>query len=142
MPIIDLTLSAGVFDAPQKSALGDQLTQCLLNCDVTRDNPRAPAINWCYIHELPEGHVFIAGAAEARPHYRVEITLMKGAMSAEVKAQVVSDMTETLLTMEGQKRNALNASRVWVIFHEIDDGNWAAAGHIYRLSDLMAYLRR
>lgn len=140
MPIIDLTLSRGVFNQQQKTAIAEQLTRCLLDCDVTRDNPKAPAINWCYIHELPEAHVFIAGVVEKRPHYRVEITIMQGAMSAEVRAQVVADMTQALLAMEGQQVNALNASRVWIIFHEITDGNWAAGGHIYRLQDLLDYL--
>jgi phenylpyruvate tautomerase PptA (4-oxalocrotonate tautomerase family) len=140
MPIIDLTLSQGVFNKQQKSALAEQLTRCLLNCDVTRDNPRAPAINWCYLHELPEGHVYIAGAEEKRPHYRIEITIMQQAMSEDVKAQVVADMTRTVLAMEGQKANPLSASRVWVIFHEIADGNWGAAGKIYRLEELRAYL--
>lgn len=142
MPIIDLTLSSGAFDAQQKARLGEQLTASLLNCDVTRDNPRAPAINWCYIHELPAEHVFVAGEPEHRPHYRIEITVMKGAMSAQVKSQVVADMTRVVLGLEGQKVNPLNASRVWVIFHEIEDGNWGAAGNIYRLEDLMAYLDR
>ena len=142
MPIIDLTLSQGNFDQQQKTLLAEQLTQCLLNCDVTRDNPKAAAINWCYIHELAGNQVFIAGAAEHKPHYRIEITLMKGAMSAAVKEQVAADMTRFLLAMEGQGANPMSASRVWIIFHEIDDGNWAAGGQVYRLADLMAYLKK
>lgn len=142
MPIIDLTLSKGQFSNRQKEALAQQLTQCLLNCDVTRDNPKAKTINWCYIHELPKGHVFIGGGEEARPHYRIEIKLMQGAMSAEVKRQVVADMTRVMLQMEGQSVNVLNAARVWVLFHEIPEGNWGAGGQIYGLEDLMRYLER
>jgi phenylpyruvate tautomerase PptA (4-oxalocrotonate tautomerase family) len=62
-------------------------------------------------------------------------------MSEAVKQQVVADMTRSMLAREGQKINPLNASRVWIIFHEIADGNWAAGGQIYRLKDLMAYLK-
>lgn len=142
MPIIDLTLSQGRFTQEQKAAIAADLTQCLLECDVTRDNPKAPAINWCYIHELPEGHVFVAGAPESAPHYRVEVTIMRGAMSPALKEQVVADMTRVLLTAEGHAPNPLNASRVWITFHEIEDGNWGAGGRLYRLTDLMAYLAR
>ena len=141
MPIIDVTLAEGCFNPAQKAALAEQLTQCLLKCDVTRDNPKAKTINWCYLHELPPEHIFIAGQAEAKPHYRIEISVMQGAMSEAVKQQVASDMTRTVLEMEGQKMNPLNAARVWIIFHEITDGNWAAAGQIYRLADLMQYLK-
>ena len=141
MPIIDLTLSEGLFSQPQKSSLAEQLTQCLLKCDVTRDNPKAPAINWCYIHELADAHIFVAGIAQKKPHYRIEISIMQGAMSEAVKRQVVADMTQVVLAMEGQKMNPLNASRVWILFHEITDGNWAAAGHTYKLDDLMKYLK-
>jgi phenylpyruvate tautomerase PptA (4-oxalocrotonate tautomerase family) len=142
MPIIDLTLAEGRFNKEQKAALAQQLTQCLLKCDVTRDNPKAKSINWCYIHELPAEDVFVAGEAEARPHYRIDISLMQGAMSDAVKKQVVADMTRVVLEMEGQKLNPLNASRVWVLLHEITEGNWGAGGQIYRLDDLMQYLKR
>lgn len=140
MPIIDLTLTQGRFTVEQKAALARDLTQCLLKCDVTRDNPKAPAINWCYIHELPPEHVYVAGEPESAPHYRVDITVMHGAMSPPVKDQIVQDMTHVLLTAEGHRPNPLNASRVWITFHEIEDGNWGAGGRIYRLADLMAYL--
>jgi phenylpyruvate tautomerase PptA (4-oxalocrotonate tautomerase family) len=141
MPVIDISLSEGLYSSQQKSSLAQQLTQCLLKCDVTRDNPKAPAINWCYIHELPDAHIFVAGVAQKKPHYRIDISIMQGAMSEAVKQQVVADMTEVMLAMEGQKVNPLNASRVWILFHEITEGNWAAAGHIYRLADLMKYLK-
>ncbi|MGB5396752.1 MAG: hypothetical protein WBN96_06350 [Gammaproteobacteria bacterium] len=141
MPIIDFTVNEGQFSASQKAELAEQLTRCLLKCDVTRDNPKAPAINWCYIHELPDAHVYVAGAPQKKPHYRIEISIMQGAMSEAVKRQVVADMTEVTLAMEGQKMNPLNASRVWILFHEIADGNWAAAGKLYRLDDLMNYLK-
>lgn len=141
MPIIDLSLPQGQFNPQQKSELVEQLTRCLLNCDVTRDNPKAKTINWCYLHELPAEHIFIGGVAESRPHYRIDISIMQGAMSDDIKQQVVAEMTQVILEMEGEKMNPLNASRVWVLIHEISDGNWGAAGHIYRLDDLMKYLK-
>ena len=140
MPIIDLTLTQGQFSPAQKAELAEQLTQCLLNCDVTRDNPKARTINWCYIHELPAENVYIAGQPETRPHYRIDISIMQSAISEDVKQEVVTDMTQAILNLEGNKMNPLNAARVWILFHEIRDGNWGAAGHIYRLHDLMQYL--
>lgn len=140
MPIIDVSLSQGILSTQKKNELAQSLTQCLLNCDVSRDNPRAHGINWCYIHEIPEGEVFVGGEPEKKSHYRIEITLMQGAMSEQIKQQIVTDMTQVVLSLEGQQINPLNAARVWIIFHEITDGNWAAGGRIYRLQDLMGYL--
>ncbi len=106
MPIIDFTLVEGQLSPPQKAELAEQLTRCLLKCDVTRDNPKAPAINWCYIHELPDAHVYVAGAPQKKPHYRIEISIMQGAMSEAVKRQVVADMTEVTLAIEGTENES------------------------------------
>lgn len=140
MPIIDVLISQGKFDQSQQDRLAKQLTQTLLNCDVTRDNPKAPGINWCYIHEQPVGTVYVAGEQEHKPHYRIAITIMQGAMSDPVKQQVVHDMTQVVLAEEGTSFNPMNAARVWITIHEVQEGNWAAAGQIYRLKDLMNYL--
>ncbi len=140
MPIIDISLSKDILSPQQKNELAHSLTQCLLNCDVSRDNPRALGINWCYIHEIPKGEVYVGGEPEKKTHYRIEITLMQGAMSEQIKQQVVADMTQVVLSLEGLQLNPLNAARVWIIFHEITEGNWAAGGKIYRLNDLTRYL--
>lgn len=148
MPIIDVMLSEGQFSSQQKAALAEQLTQCLLSCDATRDIPKAKIINWCYIHELPKPQIFVGGVNESQSHFRIEIKdrieikVMQGTMSAAVKQQVVADMTRVMLEMEGQKVNALNASRVWVLIQELPEGHWGVAGQIYGLDDLMQYLDR
>ncbi|MFW2373573.1 MAG: tautomerase family protein [Gammaproteobacteria bacterium] len=142
MPIIDAFISAGQFDPSQQDQLAKQLSQTLLNCDVTRDNPKAPAINWCYIHEQAAGSIYVAGQPQHKPHYRIAITIMQGAMSEAVKQQVVQDMTQVILAVEGTSFNPMNAARIWITIHEIEEGNWAGAGQIYRLNDLKDYLSR
>lgn len=140
MPIIDLLISEGQFDQSQQDELAKQLTQTLLDCDVTINNPKAPAINWCYIHEQPAGTVYVAGEPEHKPHYRIAITIMQGAMSQPVKQQVVHDMTQAILLAEGTSFNPMNSARVWITIHEVQEGNWGAAGQVYHLNDLMNYL--
>ena len=142
MPIIDVLMSEGQFDPTQQDQLAKQLTQTLLNCDVTRDNPKALGINWCYIHEQAAGTVYVAGQVEHKPHYRIAITIMQGAMTEAVKQQVVHDMTRVVLELEGTSLNPMNAARIWITIHEVEEGNWGGAGQIYRLSDLKNYLSK
>lgn len=142
MPIIDVFISEDQLDPSQQDQLAKQLTQTLLNCDVTRDNPKALAINWCYIHEQATGSVYVAGEHEHKPHYRIAITIMQGAMSDAVKQQVVHDMTRVILAVEGTSFNPMNAARIWITIHEVEEGNWGGGGQIYRLSDLKSYLSK
>lgn len=140
MPIIDVYIPESKFDQSAQDKLAFELTRTLLNCDLTRNNPRAPAINWCYIHKQATGSVYVAGEAEHKSHYRIAISIMQGAMSSSVKQQVVEDMTQVMLAAEGTAFNPMNAGRVWITFQEIEEGNWAAGGRVYRLEDLKDYL--
>lgn len=140
MPIIDYRYPEGLYTAQEQDYVAEQLTDCLMRCDVTRGNPKAKEINWCYLHEMPPGKLYVGGDSHISPHHRVDVFVIKGAMSEPVKEQVVHDMTEAVLFAEGQAASSRNASRVWVLIHEVEDGNWGAAGQIYRLQELMGWL--
>lgn len=140
MPIIDLRLPRGALPRPALEHLARDLSRALLQCDVARDNPRAEAINWVYLHEHDPGDLFVGGRGGGRPHYRIEVTVMEGAMSETHREDIAALMTRAVLTAEGGPINPLNAGRVWVIFHEIPDGRWAAGGRLYRLEDVMRFV--
>lgn len=65
---------------------------------------------------------------------------MEGAMSEAHRAQIADLMTRAVIAAEGGTMNALNAGRVWIVFHEIPDGRWAAGGRIYRLADVVRFV--
>jgi phenylpyruvate tautomerase PptA (4-oxalocrotonate tautomerase family) len=140
MPIIDLTLPRGALTVPALEHLSRELSRALLRCDVTRDNPRAEAINWVYVHQTAPEDLLVGNRAGGKPHYRIDVTVMTGAMSDENRRDVAGLMTQAVMAAEGGHPNPLNASRVWVLFHEVADGYWAAGGQLYRLADVMRFV--
>jgi hypothetical protein len=36
--------------------------------------------------------------------------------------------------------NLLNAARVWVVFHEVPDGEWSASGRLCRLDYVLHFI--
>lgn len=138
MPIIDLTLPRDALPRPALDALARSLIAALLQCDLARGNPRAEAMNWVYIHAHEPRDLIVGGPALAggRPHYRVDVTLMAGAMKDDQREEIARSMTAAVLAAEGGAMNPLNAARVWVLFHEIPDGHWAAGGRLYRLDEV------
>jgi phenylpyruvate tautomerase PptA (4-oxalocrotonate tautomerase family) len=138
MPIIDLTLPRGVLPRPTLDTLARDLIGALLHCDLARGNPRAEAMNWVYIHTHDPQDLIVGGPAGTggRPRYRVDVTLMAGAMREGQREEIARSMTAAVLAAEGGAMNPLNAARVWVLFHEIPDGHWAAGGRLYRLDEV------
>lgn len=141
MPIIELNLPQGTFDQPTYQQLLNKLSKAILVCDVTRNNPAAEAINWCYVREHPTGMSLIGGQPEQKPHYHIQLTTLAGAMTAKDKQTIVENMTQIILESEQSPYNQLNAGRVWITFNEILDGNWGGGGQIYRLEKLREYLK-
>jgi phenylpyruvate tautomerase PptA (4-oxalocrotonate tautomerase family) len=140
VPIIDLTLPRDALPPPVLAQLSRDLSRALLRCDVSRDNPRAEGINWVYVHQHPPEDLLVGGRTGGRPHYRVDVTIMAGAMSEDNRREVAQLMTQAVLAAEGGHPNTLNAGRVWVLFHEVADGYWAAGGRLYRLADVMRFV--
>jgi phenylpyruvate tautomerase PptA (4-oxalocrotonate tautomerase family) len=136
-PIIDLTLPRDALPRTALEALARELSEALLQCEVARDNTRAAAMNWVYVHPHDDANLLIAGQVLAKPHYRIDVTLMAGAMSELQREAIATDMTAAVIRAEGGDFNPLNAARVWVLFHEVPDGCWAAGGRLYRLADVM-----
>lgn len=141
MPLIDIYIPSGALNQEQQDELANALLQSLMHCDHAIGNPRAQSINWVYVHEHPAEKLYVAGQARAKPHYRIEVTVMEGMMSQEVKELVARDMTQSVLQVEGTADNPMNASRIWVLFHDMPEGGWASAGRVYRLQDLMNYIQ-
>jgi len=141
MPLIDLHIPADLLSTSQQESLIQGLFQALLKCEHAANNPRAESINWLYVHEYPADKIYVAGKVRPKPHYRIEVTVMAGMLTEAVKKQVTEDMTRRVLETEGAKVNPMNAGRVWILFHDLPEGNWAAGGKLYRLQDLMRFIR-
>lgn len=141
MPLIDITLPDNAFTETQKQQLAQQATDLLLEQEGMEHNPRARRLTWVYLHPHSTDNYYIGGQQSDHHHYKVEVSVFAGTLPQEKKEKLTRAMTQLILDLEGTDFNLLNAARIWVLFHEIEDGNWGGAGQIYRLNKLMKMMQ-
>ena len=54
----------------------------------------------------------------------VNVKLVEGVFSAEQKQQIVRDLTETMVAIEGENMRPIT----WVIVEEVKSGDWGIGG--------------
>ncbi|MEA3405726.1 MAG: tautomerase family protein [Pseudomonadota bacterium] len=141
MPLIDITLPEDALSAEQEQQLAEIVTNSLLTLEAMQDNPKAKMLTWVYLHKHPQSDYFIGGKHSVKPHYRIDVTVFANTLPDAHKEKLTKQLTEKVLNLEGTDVNLLNSARVWVLFHEVEDGNWGGAGQIYRLNDLMKMMQ-
>lgn len=141
MPMIDVTLPEGALTDEQRNALGERLTNTILKWEGAAEIPFSRQITLVYFDERPAGSVYVAGEQSAEPRYRVLVTIPEGSIKDdERKAGLVQEVTRDVLELAGEEGDEA-AFRVWVFIHEVPDGHWAGAGHIFRLRDIVKLAR-
>ncbi|HEX6714951.1 MAG TPA: tautomerase family protein [Thermoleophilaceae bacterium] len=139
--MIDVTLPEGSLSEEQRNALGERLTNTILKWEGAAEIPFSRQITLVYFDERPAGSVYVAGEQAAEPRYRVLVTIPEGSIKDdERKAGLVEEVTRDILDVEGAAGDEA-ALRVWVFIHEVPDGHWAGAGHIFRLRDIVKLAR-
>ncbi len=137
MPLIIAHIPESVFSETQKQQFAQTATNTLLKIEGMEQNPKAQNLSWVQIVEFAKTDFYMAGHQVDKPHYRLDVKVFQGTMTADKKEQLTHELTELVLNMEGTDHNLLNAARVWVMIEEVPDGNWGGAGRIYRIKDLM-----
>jgi phenylpyruvate tautomerase PptA (4-oxalocrotonate tautomerase family) len=134
MPLMELTLSAGVLDQEAKTALVDELTTVLLRAERAPDTDFFRSITWTFVNELDESGVYTAGRPDGRPIAHLAVTTPEGALSDRRRAELVENATRALRGALGIPDE--DAIRVWVTCREIAEGSWGAAGQVVRFQQL------
>ena len=134
MPMIDVTYPAGPLADDSRATLVDELTGRLLRAERAPDTDFFRSITWVYVHELPEHTVNAAGKPVEQPTYRLQVTIPQGALSDRRKQEFVTAATEAVSQAAGLGED--DGLRIWVIFSEVPDGNWGAAGQVVRFEQL------
>jgi phenylpyruvate tautomerase PptA (4-oxalocrotonate tautomerase family) len=134
MPLIDLTYPAGTLTPETRTTLGNELTTLMLKWEGAPDTEFFRGITWVHVHELPEGSVLAAGKPVDQSIFRVDVRVPEGALSDRRKAGLVEDFTATLKQAGGLGDD--DGLRVWVLIHEVPDGNWGAGGQVIRFAQL------
>ena len=133
MPRLDLTITADVLSDESKPELMRELGAALLHWEGAPDTEFFRSITWAHLHELPAESIQTPDGA-AEPHAILDVTVPSGALSERRKAGIAEDATKIVLEATGWGADA--GVRVWVLIHEVPDGNWAAAGQIVRFEQL------
>ena len=133
MPKLDLTVTADVLTEEQKPELMRELGAALLQWEGAPDTEFFRSITWAHLHELPAEAIHTPDGV-ADPHAILDITVPAGALSERRKAGIVEDATKLVLDAAGW--DAAAGVRVWVLIHEVPDGNWGAAGQVVRFEQL------
>jgi len=134
MPMLDVFIPENALNPTAEAALLARLTDVLLIHEgADPKNPKARAIAWVFLHR--PAAVFVAGARETEPHYRIVASVPQGQFDDERRPAIVKAITEAVLDAEEGAR-ARDPMRVWVFANEIPDGTWGGGGQIYRLADI------
>jgi phenylpyruvate tautomerase PptA (4-oxalocrotonate tautomerase family) len=143
MPMIELTLTDGALDKDAQDALMAQLTETLLRWEgAPPTSERAKDVSWGFVDVRPAELIYHRGEpVPAQPLYKVEISIPQGALDDTRKEGLVGDMTRLVLEAEGASADdEAAAMRVWVIVREVAEGNWGAAGKVWRLRDIARFV--
>ena len=133
MPRLDLTITADALTEQQKPDLLRELGAALLHWEGAPDTAFFRSITWAHLHEVPSESIQTPDGV-AEPHAILDITVPGGALSERRKAGIVEDATKLVLDATGWGAEA--GVRVWVLIHDVPDGNWGAAGTVVRFEQL------
>jgi phenylpyruvate tautomerase PptA (4-oxalocrotonate tautomerase family) len=141
VPVFELTYPEGALEPDVRAQLMDDLTTALLRAERAPETQFFRDITWSYVHELPAGSVLAAGRpVDQRPTFKLDVTTPEGALSDPRRAELVGEATKLIRDAAGiAEDDALQ--RVWVLMHEVTDGQWGAGGQVIRFEKLRELAR-
>ncbi len=134
MPKLDITFPAGALGDDAKRELPAALGAALLRWEGAPDTEFFRSITWAHVHELPADAVFTADGQAETSHFVVDVTVPQGALSERRKGGLVEEASKLVREAAGLAED--DGIRVWVLIHEVAEGNWGAAGQIVRFEAL------
>jgi phenylpyruvate tautomerase PptA (4-oxalocrotonate tautomerase family) len=134
MPMIQLTVPAGVLTVEARRGLQKALAATLLKWEGAPDTAFFRAQAWSRVDEV-SGDGFTALEDDA-PRFRLDVTVPEGGLSQRRKDGLVKEATEQVLAAAGLAES--DALRVWVLIHEQPEGTWGAGGNVIRFQELAA----
>ena len=141
MPLITVNLPENAFSTEQKQDFAKHATDILLSLEGMQNNHQAENLSWVQFQTFKQEDFYLAGHPVDKPHYRIDVRVFQGTMTAAIKEKLTAQLTDLVLNTEATDHNLLNAARVWIMIEEVPDGNWGGAGKIYRIKDLMQMMQ-
>jgi hypothetical protein len=136
MALIQITTTVGAIGAGNRQVLAQSLARLVYTAEGFGESKLAPALTWATFEEWPALSMLSGSGAHAAPLYYVRVTSLAHAIDKTAKQQLGADLTQALLAAEGTALTADNASRVWVQFIDVADGDLVVGGHAASLQGL------
>jgi phenylpyruvate tautomerase PptA (4-oxalocrotonate tautomerase family) len=136
MPKLDLTFTAGALTDDAKRELARELAAAMLRWEGAPDTEFFRSITWTHVHELSTDSAYTADGQAELSQFVVDATVPAGALSDRRKAGLVEEFSK--LVRDAAGLTEADGVRVWVLIHEVPEGNWGAAGQIVRFEQLRA----
>ena len=133
MPKLEITCPEGTLPTEAKAKLPGELAAALLRWEGAPDTAFFRSISWAHLRELPAEAIQTPDGV-ADPHFVVDVTVPKGALSERRKEGLIGEATKLICEATGWEQ--ADAFRIWVIVHEVPDGNWGGAGQVIRFEQL------
>jgi phenylpyruvate tautomerase PptA (4-oxalocrotonate tautomerase family) len=134
MPMIELTLPAGVLSAERRRDVQKTLAATLLKWEGAPDTAFFRAQAWSRVDEW-SGDAF-AALEDDEPRFRLDVTVPEGGLSQRRKEGLVKEATANVLDAVGLTE--ADALWVWVLIHEQTEGTWGAGGNVVRFAEIAA----
>lgn len=134
--MIDLTFVRGSVDPEPLSRLTDELVTALLRAEGAPDTEFLRENTVVYLHQLEPTAQSVGGRGPGDPRFRVEMTVFEGALSQDRKEQLAADVHAAVCAAAGIDPKGSRALHVWMVIHEVPEGNWAGAGRIVYYRDI------
>lgn len=141
MPLLHVTLSAGVFDAPAKQRLVKALTEAAFAAESVPDLPESRARGLVLLQELAAGQFYSnSQPADGRlGGVFINYQLPAGVLDGARKAKFAHALQEAVdVALGGEKDFPVVTSAV---IQEVPEGQWAQNGRIVRLPENVATTR-
>jgi phenylpyruvate tautomerase PptA (4-oxalocrotonate tautomerase family) len=137
MPQIEFTLPRGALSGETIDSLMGEMTTTLLRYEGAPENDASREISWGYVHEVDRVYNGGAPLNGGPARYKVDLTVPEGALTPENKNAIVGEITSLILAADGAAPDdAAAPMRVWVLVHDVPDGNWGGAGRTWKLKEI------
>jgi phenylpyruvate tautomerase PptA (4-oxalocrotonate tautomerase family) len=123
--MIDISVQQGALPKAKLANLPAQVAQIALKYEGLQGSKIAERFTWILTHEMPAGTLVQADGPPPKPLYRIIITTICGLLSKEKKRLLATEVSKLIYDLEGAQWDPEEAAfRVWILFKDMEDGDW------------------
>ena len=140
MPLINVLLTPGAFDAAGRDKLAQGLTIAAFRAESIPDEPVPQSRALVLFQELAEGHFYSSGQRADNLVRGVFATLQvsAGVLDAARKAQLAADVQAAAEAATADRSRPIVTS---LVVTEVPEGQWCQSGRVMRLPEMTSIAR-